>query len=169
MVTAVTLRPIANYAGFQLGWFLLVLTQSPWGIAWPLAFAAMHARWFARPGEFSRMGGVMVFGWCVDSIWQQTPWITYHGAGWPIPIWLSGLWLMFPLTLNHSLGWLQRSRGLQFVFGFIGGGGSYIAGAKLGAATLTGPAYILLPISWGIWLPLFYAWNRYSSKEPKPC
>lgn len=161
------MKQIANYAGFQIGWFLLVLSQSPWALAWALGFAAMHSLWFARPGEWERVAGIMVFGVMVDTLWQQTPWVQFEGSGWPIPLWLTGLWLTFPLTLNHSLLWLRGRFWLQVVFGVIGGGGSYLAGAKLGAANLSGPAYFMLPLSWGIWLPAFYAWNDFATKTTK--
>lgn len=150
---------VFNYAAFQIGWFILVLTQSPWTILWALAFAAIHARTLGSPREWQRVSAIMAFGLIVDLAWHLSPWVTFHGAGWPIPVWLMGLWLMFPLTLNHSLAWLSHKPLLQSLFGAIGGGGSYIAGAQLGAADMLWPAYLLIPASWALWLPLFYYWN----------
>lgn len=160
------IKLIANYAGFQLGWFLLVLTRSPWALLWVLGFVLLHWIWLGTRREWLRMGVVMGFGLAIDTLWQQSPWVHFHGAGWPVPAWLTGLWLMFPLTLNHSLGWLQGRTGLQMLFGAIGGGGSYLAGVGLGAASLAGPAYILLPLGWALWLPLFYAWSSVDLHRP---
>lgn len=152
---------VFNYLVFQLGWFLLVLTQSPWALIWALAFVAIHLRWMAAPKEWLSAGAVMVLGLAIDTAWQHSPWVQFNGTGWPLPLWLAGLWLMFPLTLNHSLGWLRSKPLLQVLFGVFGGGGSYIAGAQLGAAHLEPQAYWLLPLSWGLLLPLFYGCMRF--------
>ncbi|WP_189610323.1 DUF2878 domain-containing protein [Saccharospirillum salsuginis] len=164
MDTRHRMKAVFNYAAFQIGWFVLVLTQSPWSLVWALAFAAIHARILATPREWQRVGVIMAFGILVDLGWHLSPWVQFNGAGWPIPLWLVGLWIMFPLTLNHSLAWLDRRPLLQIVFGGIGGGGSYIAGAQFGAAEMAGPAYILIPLTWALWLPLFYLW--YATEWP---
>lgn len=160
------IKLIANYAGFQIGWFLLVLTRSPWALLWVLGFMLLHSRWLGTRREWLRMGALMGLGLVIDTLWQLSPWVHFNGTGWPVPAWLAGLWLMFPLTLNHSLNWLKGHPALQILLGAIGGGGSYLAGAGLGAATLTGPAYLLIPLSWGLWLPLFYAWNSLDIHRP---
>ncbi|MHA7878531.1 MAG: DUF2878 domain-containing protein [Saccharospirillum sp.] len=147
---------IGNYAGFQIGWFLLVLTQSVWSILWALGFMAFHQWKVAVAGEWARVGLIMVIGLGIDTLWHYSPWVSFNGTGWPIPVWLIGLWLMFPLTLAHSLAWLNNRLWLQVVFGALGGGGSYLAGAKLGAAEVTGIGWTVMPLLWGIWLPLFY-------------
>lgn len=157
-----TRRQLFNYAGFQAGWFLLVLTRSPWALLWVLAFLACHALWVARPGEWQRVLPIMLGGLAIDLLWQLSPWVTFIGTGWPLPLWLFGLWLMFPLTLNHSLAWLDGRPLLQVLGGVFGAGGSYLGGAALGAAEVSGPALVLMPLGWALWLPLFYRWNRYA-------
>ncbi len=152
---------VFNYLVFQLGWFLLVLTRSPWALVWALAFVVIHLRWMATPREWLSAGAVTILGLAIDTAWQLSPWVQFNGTGWPLPLWLVGLWLMFPFTLNHSLGWLRSKPLLQVLFGAFGGGGSYLAGAQLGAAQLEPLAYWLLPLSWGLWLPLFYGCMRF--------
>lgn len=155
-----TLLALFNYLGFQAGWFVLVLTRSPWSLLWAIAFVALHTRLLATPSEWRRVIPIMVLGCLIDVLWQWSPWVSYIGTGWPVPLWLIGLWLMFPLTLNHSLAWLEGRLWLQVAGGIFGAGGSYLGGAALGAAEVSGPALILLPLSWGLWLPLFYRLNR---------
>lgn len=159
------IKKIGNYAGFQVGWFILVLTQSAWGILWAMAFVLFHKLKVANRGEWSKVGLIMAIGLTVDTAWHYSPWIHFVGTGWPVPLWLIGLWLMFPLTLAHSLSWLSNRLALQILFGAIGGGGSYIAGAKLGAANISGIGWVLMPLLWGLWLPLFY---RIMSTTPQP-
>lgn len=150
------IKKIGNYAGFQVGWFVLVLTQAAWSILWAMAFVVFHKLVVARQGEWSKVALIMAIGLTVDTLWHYSPWVQFVGAGWPIPLWLVGLWLMFPLTLAHSLSWLNNRLLLQVIFGAVGGGGSYLAGAKLGAAEINGLGWVVMPLLWGLWLPLFY-------------
>ncbi len=151
-------KAVLNYAGFQIGWFLLVLTQSAWAIFWALGFVAMHAALFGNRREWQAVIPIMILGLLVDLIWHLTPAVQFLGTGQPVPLWLVGLWLMFPLTLNHSLAWLKGRLSLQIVLGVVGGGGSYVAGTQFGAATMEPWALIAVPLAWGLWLPLFYWW-----------
>lgn len=151
-----------NYAGFQIGWFLLVLTQSAWAILWALGFLAIHAALFGNRREWQAVIPIMLVGLLIDLAWHLTPAVQFLGTGQPIPVWLVGLWLMFPLTLNHSLAWLKGRRSLQIMLGVFGGGGSYVAGTQVGAANMDTWALIAVTLAWGIWLPLFYWWIDFS-------
>ncbi|MEX1214290.1 DUF2878 domain-containing protein [Saccharospirillum sp.] len=156
-----------NYAGFQIGWFLLVLTQSAWAIFWALGFAVVHALLEGNRREWQATLPIMVFGLLTDLLWHLSQAVQFHGTGQPVPLWLVGLWLMFPLTLNHSLAWLKGRLSLQVILGVFGGGGSYVAGAQFGAATLTPFGLIAVPLAWGLWLPLFYWWiDRLNHSHP---
>jgi hypothetical protein len=160
-------KAILNYAGFQIGWFLLVLTQSGWAILWALAFVAMHAVVFGNKREWQTVIPIMMFGLLVDLIWHLSPAVQFIGTGQPVPLWLVGLWLTFPLTLNHSLAWLKGRLSLQIALGVFGGGGSYVAGTQFGAAEMEPWALVAVPLAWGIWLPLFYWWID-RSQHPMP-
>lgn len=151
-------KVIFNYAGFQIGWFLLVLTQSAWAVLWALGFLAIHAVLSGNRREWQAVIPVMIVGLLIDLAWHLSPAVQFLGTGQPMPLWLVGLWLMFPLTLNHSLAWLKGRRSLQIILGVFGGGGSYVAGTQFGAATMEAWALIAVPLAWGIWLPLFYWW-----------
>ena len=134
---------------------MLVLSQSPWALLWAAAFAAAHLPFTSRR-EWLAVLLTAGFGIIVDSLWHMSAAVTYAGSGWPLPFWLLGLWLMFPLTMNHGLAWLKGRPVLQIVCGIFGGGGSYLAGMHLGAASMQPAAQIILPLLWGLWLPLFY-------------
>ena len=157
----------ANYAGFQIGWFLLVLTQSPWALIWALSFVALHSVLEGNRREWQAVIPVMVFGLVVDLTWHLSPAVQFLGAGQPVPLWLVGLWITFPLTLNHSLAWLKGRLPLQVLLGVFGGGGSYVAGTQFGAAEMDAWAFIAVPLAWGLWLPLFYWWiDRQNDSHP---
>ncbi|MDX1342252.1 MAG: DUF2878 domain-containing protein [Reinekea sp.] len=157
---------IANYALFQIGWFLAVLFQSPWSLLWALMFVVVHTFAFKHRNETWQLLPVMLLGLSVDLIWHLSPFIEYLGPGFIVPTWIIALWIIFPLTLNHSLGWLKGRLTLQVLFGILGGGGSYVAGTKLGAADATPLGLLLVAGAWGLWLPLFYwiigrpGWNH---------
>lgn len=147
---------LANFALFQSGWFLAVLLQTPWALVWAAIFIVIHSWFYASSQERKALLLIILLGLLIDFIWQLTPFIHYLGDGFGLPYWLFGLWLMFPLTLNHSLSWLKGRTLLQIIFGVIGGGGSYVAGTRLGAAEAPVWGLAVVALAWGIWLPMFY-------------
>lgn len=148
---------LANFALFQAGWFLAVILQTPWALVWALMFMTIHYRYFVKDAsELKVLLIISLVGVCIDTLWQLSPAISYIGEGIVIPYWLVALWLIFPLTLNVSLAWLAKNRLLQVVFGLIGGGGSYLTGAKFGAADFQWWGLALIALAWSAWLPLFY-------------
>lgn len=147
---------ITNFALFQCGWLLAVIMQTPWALLWALSFLLIHLKFFAKDGEFIKLLPIMLIGLGVDLIWHLSPVIHYNGVGFIMPFWIIALWIIFPLTLTHSLSWLEGRRLLQIVLGVIGGGGSYVAGTRLGAATVEWWGLAIVASAWAIWLPLFY-------------
>jgi len=53
---------IANYALFQIGWFLAVLLQSPWSLLWALMFVVVHTFAFKQRNETWQLLPVMLLG-----------------------------------------------------------------------------------------------------------
>jgi hypothetical protein len=50
------------------------------------------------------------------------------------PLWLVCLWLIFTISLNHSLAWLNKFKLWQIsLLGAISGASSYLAAIKIGA------------------------------------
>lgn len=74
-----------------------------------------------------------------------------------IPVWLVLLWVVFCLSLNHSLRWLVvMNKGLVSLIGASFGSLSYIAAWRLGALStpLTWQAFWLLEMAiWAVLMP----------------
>ncbi len=73
------------------------------------------------------------------------------------PVWILFLYPLFSLLLNHSLQILKKNYLAPFLFGFLGGPLSYIAGRSLGGLTFPYPlipTWIIMGICWGLFLCL---------------
>ena len=99
-----------------------------------------------------------IAGFFFDGLIQYNNLILYNNPGWPYPLtplWIIILWVMFAMTLNHSLSWLKGRVLLATLFGAIGGPLAYIAGEKLGAITISGSQTLfVLSIGWAFITPL---------------
>ena len=84
--------------------------------------------------------------------------IIYNDPGLPYPltpIWIVMLWMIFAMTLNHSLAWLSQKIYISIFFGAIGGPLAYVAGEKLGSITLlSNNSIITLSIGWALITPI---------------
>jgi len=87
---------------------------------------------------------------------------------WPIPIWLSLLWVAFAGTVYHSLTVFKGRPVLASIAGAVFAPLSYIAGAKFGAVELGASilfSYIFIALVWSVVFPLcFYLSNRFEAK-----
>ncbi|MFC1233634.1 DUF2878 domain-containing protein [Vibrio sp. F74] len=81
------------------------------------------------------------------------------------PIWLLMLWIMFIISLNHSLRWLDnRSIPTLMLIGAIGGASSYWGGIKAGVLVPllpTSSVVFSLILVWTLLLPVFVILKRY--------
>lgn len=153
-----------NALGFQLGWFACIAS-----VKFNQEFAALlfcgilvgvHFYFSNAPlKEFKLSLLALALGIAIDSSLQYLTVI--HFYGWALgplsPFWLWMIWVMFALTLNSSLSFLQNKHlFLSAVAGLIFGPLSYIAGTKLGAAALESAVLPIatLAIVWMITLPL---------------
>ncbi|MEQ8821986.1 MAG: DUF2878 domain-containing protein [Sumerlaeia bacterium] len=172
---------LINAAGFQAGWWLTILGAAH-GLPWlgPLAvfpLIGLHLVYFSsRPrSELAFISLCTAAGFAIDSaifaagIAQATnPMV----PGWPIcPLWLLGLWFLFPATLSYSLGWLIGRPLLQVLFGAFGGATSYIAGVQLGALSFPSGWWagaLTYAIVWSFLLPALYALSGWLSPLSEP-
>jgi hypothetical protein len=154
----------ANAIGFNLVWLVTVLGAAS-GLAWAgpaalVVFASLQIPNAARPRyDFAAMAVFAGAGVVIDSAWSLAGAVSY-AAAWPsvhfAPLWLVTLWAAFSLTIGHSLAWLRRRRVLAGLFGLLGGGFSYWAGARLGAVAPAIPAWsygAAVGLCWAIALP----------------
>jgi hypothetical protein len=165
---------LANALGFQLGWWLCVLSVRLDAQAWALAGSVLLSALQWRHSKVSKhlmglVGRVLFLGVALDSALQAAGWIQFQGwaLGPLAPFWLWAIWLMFALTLNESMVFLNRwPVWIQALIGGVAGPLSYGAGASLGAATLLQPwtlwAYAL---AWMVLLPLLLKWSRFETAQ----
>ncbi|MGL5948296.1 MAG: DUF2878 family protein [Aeromonas sp.] len=145
------LWPLAHLLGFNLYWFLAVRVQ----LLWPLwLLLSLHFVFSPSRRRDGQLWPLVLCGIALDGgLW---------GLGlfefFAFPWWLGLLWVGFVLSLSHSLRWLWSWRvWQQGLVGVIGGAGSYLAGAALGAVALPWgfwPSALVLSLVWFIGLPL---------------
>ena len=153
---------IINFLLFQIGWFILIL-----GAAWDKTFIAVllglvilaiHISMIDQKiNELKLLLIAGVIGFLFDGFIQYYQFIIYNSPGWSFPltpIWIIMLWMIFAITLNHSLVWLKNRISLSAIFGAIGGPLAYLAGEKLGAIIITQQlSLVLLSIGWSLITP----------------
>ena len=170
---------VINAVGFQVAWWALVAGVAPGyggaALALSALLAAAHLRFFSpRP---KRELGLALAAWLLglgfDSLLQAGGFITFQGAslGPLSPFWLWALWALFGLTLDASMSFLQRRHwSLSAVLGGVFGPLSYLAGAKLGAATLVANPlnFAALALAWAIAMPLLVWLARSTDRVANP-
>lgn len=159
------LRALANFIGFQSVWFFSLFgagSQRAWLGALALgAFTVWHFATAANP----RADVLLVIVACVVGFIVDTAFIQLHLLNYaePLPFravapyWIIGMWVNFALTLNGSMRWLHGRYVLSAALGAIGGPLAYVAGVRLGAASLVASApvvYGALAVAWSVAVPL---------------
>ena len=151
-----------NIVGYYLAWVALVSyasTAQYWiGMLCSALFVGLH--FFlssAKRQDLILMGRVVCIGLCVDGLLLYTGLFSFVDSA-PVlilPSWLISVWLIFSLTLNYSLSWLQKSKFLAAFLGSVFAPLSYYTGSKLGAVTFSNPSLtlIILAVIWSVLLP----------------
>jgi len=152
-----------NALGFQAGWWACVagvgLGLEVPALMFGLALTSALVYFAPNPWleiKLATLAGLL--GVVFDTGLQYFSVISFYG--WSLgplsPFWLWLLWVMFALTLNSSLSFLQQlplslSAGAGFLFGPL----TYYAGAKLGAALFdnTLSHLAVLAMTWMVALP----------------
>jgi len=113
-------------------------------------------------GELWLIAGVTLLGLIVETAFISLGALHYAGseAGAMLPpLWILALWLAFGTLPNGSLHWLKGKTLLQIGLGAALGPLSYVAGVRLGAATLGEPEWlsiIVIGIGWGLAMPIMF-------------
>ena len=166
---------LINAIGFQIGWFLCIVSV-PNNLELPalLICAVLVGIHFLYSGsrvqDFKISLICLGLGIVLDSIVQYFSIIDFYGwALGPLsPFWLWMIWVMFGLTLNSSLSFLQNQHWLvSALAGLLFGPLSYLAGSKLGAASLPDKLISLgtLALIWMITLPLLVLLGKHSPSD----
>ena len=138
-----------NFVAYQLAWFAVILGAAH-GLAWAgaacaLLIAALHHARRREVLDLKLMGLAAAIGLLVDSTLALTGQVRF-AAAWPpgvAPYWMLSLWIVFAITLNHSLRWLMTRPLAAALAGALGGPLAYLAGAKLGALSILSPSTTL--------------------------
>jgi hypothetical protein len=162
------MKNIINFILFQAGWFACILFAAKdkawYGITIILAIVAIHVA-LTRPklNEFRLYFYTVLIGLLFDTLMRGFELITYEDAISPhpiAPIWILSMWLLFAITIRHSLYWLNSYKIGQVMLGLIGGPLAYIAGEKIGAVTLYETSLYFLALGWGVITPALFYWDK---------
>lgn len=154
-----------NFLGLQLTWAGCAYGATH---AWPMlgvyiacSYITLHFIFVQeRLRDMSVIAVIGGLGILLDMLNTSFNIISFPNAGnlpLVIPFWLMTLWLVFSLTIPHSLYWLEKNLLLAFVAGAIGGSASYWLGHSLGAIAFTQSTSLgvaIYFIEWGLFLPL---------------
>lgn len=107
-----------------------------------------------------------LFGTLVDSLYVMIGMLSYQGgyAEFPhlAPLWITSLWSLYAISINHSLKWLNYHLLLAALMGAMGAVSSYLAGVKLAAVSLLWGDILPLVIIGAIWsivVPASLKWS----------
>ena len=154
---------IINFVLFQAAWFVCVLGASynRTYLALTLSLIILLLHFAIIKNRMLELKLIIIAGFIgllFDGALLNLDLIIYNDAGLPYPftpIWIVMLWMIFAITLNHSLAWLSQKIYISILFGAIGGPLAYIAGEKLGAITLLSTnSIITLSIGWAFITPI---------------
>jgi steroid 5-alpha reductase family enzyme/predicted DCC family thiol-disulfide oxidoreductase YuxK len=103
----------------------------------------------------------LLLGVIQESFFIYTDTLSYLNQRYLPPLWILSLYPLFSLTLNSSLSFLNKNFYLAFFLGGIGSIFSYLIGEKLnGVILVSNISYVVISISWGIFLTLLLYLNK---------
>jgi len=168
---------VLNFFMFYIGWgFCLtgaVSGRPLFGPAIVLLFLLLHL----IQERFKLVDIVMIvtlslFGTALDTIYLNLGMIDYKAGyatiPWIAPIWVTAIWALFSISVNHSLVWLRLNLVLASLFGFGGGVLSYFAAVRVGAATFYPSVLFVLTVvglSWSLIMPLIVLYGEWIERK----
>ena len=152
-------KKMFNALLFQLGWFACILGGDSIALIAVAGILIIHGGFYmVNKQEWLLIAAMTLLGLLMDNALAFAGVFTFKAPELLyIPVWLLCIWVLFALTLNHSLKWLQSRLLLASLLGAVSAPMSYLAGSKLADVELLDPVYLsLLPIAmcWAIILPL---------------
>ena len=164
---------VVNIVLFQFGWFAVVLSAANHMEFLPVIIVTNIVAIHLFLVEKYRPELILVvicglIGFVVDSINISYGIFSIVGQEGPVeiaPMWLVSLWMLFAITINHSLGWLKERYLLAALMGFVFGPVAYYGGSKLGAITMPvefglNTTIIFSGIIWAFVMPLLLVISR---------
>lgn len=159
---------LLNIALFQIGWFVCILFGSVWAVAYSLL--ALLGHFYVSNRRVDDLLAVLlclIIGLAHDTLLIHAGVLVFaESAAWP-PLWITCLWLLMGVTLNHSMQWVYDRPWVSAALGAIAGPASYFAGVQLSSAQWAGSvvyALCMIAALWLVVLPL----HRFLSLRIKP-
>ena len=168
---------LINALGFQTAWWACIAgiglgLEIP-ALAYCLVLAGLHLAFASQPMAEAKLAALaLVTGVLADTLLQMANVISFYGwALGPVsPFWLWMLWVLFAMTLNASLSFLQKLPLLLSALGGLAFGPlTYYAGAQLGAASFDASFINVsaLALTWMIALPFLVYMAKQLFTHPK--
>lgn len=148
---------IFNFIIYQSNWLICVLGQN--SFLW-LALLLVGCHFLISPYPAKDLVLMLLITFCgvtLDGMLKAIGFFSFPADGWPIPLWLTALWMTLALLPNHCLSWLKGRWKLSALLGAIAGPVAYWAGVRLGAASFswsTASSLLLLAVLWAFFWPL---------------
>ncbi len=149
---------LLNILGFNLSWFGLILLGNLF-IPVSLFWLWLHISWCKQPkAEIKLILSIILIGTLVDTALLSANVLIFSDQYF-IPIWLITLWASFAATVGHSLKFLECSKVIQSLTGFLAPPVSYIAGASfssVGFGYNKVETFLILGSIWSVLMMLFF-------------
>lgn len=176
MMNRQMIKRIFNFLMFYIGWgFCLsgAVTghpyQGPVIVAIFLAYHLIQVRF--QLSEILMILSLSIFGTLNDTLYLNLGLIEYNAGyvnlPWLAPLWVTSIWALFGMSVNHSMVWLRINLLLASVFGMGGGAVSYYAAARVGAAVFHPNDYVvvlLVGLVWAFIMPLTILYGKWLEK-----
>tara|TARA_B110000977_G_scaffold43147_1_gene58417 strand:+ start:29605 stop:30144 length:540 start_codon:yes stop_codon:yes gene_type:complete len=158
---------VFNFIGLQLVWaacaYGAVEQDASLGVIAAIIYLALHFSFSPHASvDFIILVGVTSIGLLLDSLNQTFEVVSFYASNasfLAIPYWLLTLWMVFAVSLPHSLYWLHRKPLIAMLAGAFGSISSYYAGSRFDALSFAEPLWqslLVFSLEWALLLPLSY-------------
>lgn len=167
-----------NFILFQAGWFICVIAAaqnySAVAVLSCAAIIGLHLTLLDDiKAELQLIAVTGCIGFGVDSlhialeVFQANP-----GAELPLaPLWLVALWMLFAISLRHSLAWLADRPAISAMLGAMFAPLAYYAGHNLGAIHLPQTdmltSLVAIALAWALVTPGLFVLAKWL-RSPRP-
>lgn len=164
------LLSLLNVIFFYSGWIICLWGAKAgmgWvGVVFTLAVLGFHYC-FVKDAkkDFALAVIVVIMGTFLDSCYQNWDWIRYKSPNrllpFMAPLWVSSLYALLAININHGLAWLNHRPYLAALLGAWGAVTSYITGERIGAAEFLSEWTIYsIGAIWIFFFPFLFWINR---------
>jgi hypothetical protein len=145
---------ITNGVLFQAAWFTAALLTD-YSVAIIGVIIFLHFCLSDNPSADAKLLLLAPIGWIAD--YTLINYQIFADTDGGFPIWLALIWCMFIMSLNHSLGWLNKiNLALASLIGAVGGASSYAAAIRFDVLQTTLPwteFLLTVGLTWAILTP----------------